>query len=61
MFLLAKYHGSWYQSWKYLVVSAAYSNLCYTSTYKSRLWMGRDYMENSPWLWARGLGVRARN
>ena len=42
MFLPAKYHGSWYQSLKYLVVSAAYSNLCYTSAYKNRLLMGRD-------------------
>ena len=42
MFFPAKYHGSWYQSWNYLLVSAAYSDLCYTSVYKSRLWIGRD-------------------
>ena len=29
-------------------VSAAYKDLCDTFAYKSRLWMGKDYMENSP-------------
>ena len=54
MFLVAKHHGSWFQSSKHLPVSAAYSDLCYlTSAYKSTLWMGEDKMENSPWLWAK--------
>ena len=42
MFLPTKYHGSWYQSLKHLLFSAAYSDLFYTSAYKSKLWMGKD-------------------
>ena len=46
-------------SWFLILI--AYSDLCYISAYKSTLWMGKDKMENSTWLWARRLGVRARN
>ena len=45
MFFPGKYHGFLYQSWKYLLVSAAYSDLCYTSAYKSRLWIVKDNNE----------------
>ena len=57
MILAAKHHDPWFQHLKHLLVSVAWSDLSHTSAYKSRLSLGKDGMENSPWLWAKGLGV----
>ena len=46
---------------KHLLVSVTYSNICYTSTYKSKLQMGKDLMENGPRLLAKeGVGCKSK-